>query len=69
MHLKKNIAELSIDIDQFGCDLYFFFKYSFARKEDYKNMQEVTDVFSWYVLKHCSTRWCTIIKVIVRIVE
>ena len=66
---KKNIAELSIDIDQFGCDLHFFFKYSFARKEDYKNMQEVTDVFSWYVLKQCSTRWCTIIKVIVRIVE
>ena len=32
-------------------------------------MQEVTDVVAWYVLKHGSTRWCTIIKVIVRKLE
>ena len=41
---RKGIAELSIDIDQFQCDLHFFFKYSSARREDYKNVQEVTDI-------------------------
>ena len=46
---RKGIAELSIDIDQFPCDLYFLFKYSSARREDYKNVQEVTDVVAWYV--------------------
>ena len=47
---KKGITELSIDIDQFACDLHFFFKCSSARREDYKNMQEVTDVVAWYTL-------------------
>ena len=44
-------------------------KYSSARMEDYKNMQKVIDYVAWYVLKHCSTRWFTIIKVMVKIVE
>ena len=33
----------------------FFFKYSYSRWEDYKNMQEITDIVTWYVLKHCPT--------------
>ena len=37
--------------------------------EDYKNMQKVIDYVAWYVLKHCLTRWFTIIKVMVKIVE
>ena len=32
-------------------------------------MQVTADVFASDVLKHCSTRWCTIIKAIVRILE
>ena len=66
---RKGITELSIDIDQFAFDLHFFSEHSSVRREDYKNMQEVTDVDAWYVLKHRSARWCTIIKVIVGIGE
>ena len=33
------------------------------------NMPEVTDVLAWYVLEHCSTRCCSIMKVILRILE
>ena len=32
-------------------------------------MPEVTDVLAWYVLEHCSTRCCSIMKVILRILE
>ena len=53
---RKGMTKVSIDIDQFACDLDFFFKYSSVRREVCKNMLEVTDLVAWYVLKHCSTR-------------
>ena len=37
---RKGITELGIDIDQFACDLYFFFEYSSARREDYKKCKK-----------------------------
>ena len=46
---RKGISELSIDIDQFLCDMHFFFKYFSTRRKGYKNVQEVTDVATQYV--------------------
>ena len=47
-------------------DIYFFFKYSSVRREDYKEMENLTDVTAEYLLKYwyCSTRWLYIGKVV-----
>ena len=46
-----------------------FFKWSSARREDYSNLQDLTEVASQYVLRHSSVRWLTSKFVLVRIIE
>ena len=59
----------NIDVDQFAIDLHFFFKLSAARREDYREVSQLTDVTSQYVIKHCQTRWLSLDKGLVRIIE
>lgn len=59
----------TIDIEQLLIDLYFFFKYSAKRREEYKGMDEFTEVTAEYLLKYSSTRWLYIGKVCVRLIE
>ena len=47
----------------------FFFKLSSAKREDYKEVQELTDVTAEYLLKYCSTRWLHNGDVVVRMME
>ena len=44
-------------------------KHSPARRLDFKLVSEKTDVTVHYVLRHCHTRWLSIEKVLVRIIE
>ena len=46
-----------------------FFKYSAARREDYKDLESLTNETTHFVLKHCQTRWLSLDKVLVRIIE
>ena len=46
-----------MNIGQFLIDVHFNFKLSSAWWEDYKEVQELTDVTAEYLLKYCSTRW------------
>ena len=64
----KEISEF-LDIEQFLSDLFFFFKYSSARREDYRAMEELTNVTGEYLLNYCSIRWLYIGKVVVRLLE
>ena len=64
----KRIKEV-MDIEQFLIDVHFFFKLSAARREDYKEVQELTDVTAEFLLKYCSTRWLHIGHVVVRMME
>ena len=57
-----NSLKFVIDLDRFAIDLHFFFSLSTARREDFQGMSEITDV-------HCCTRWLSIDKVLVRIIE
>ena len=66
---KKGVKMLPIDIDQFAVDLHGFIKLSSARREDYSNLQDLTEVTSQYVLHHSSVRWPTLKSVLVRIIE
>ena len=63
------IIKSIIDIEQFLCDVHFFFKLSSARREDYRKIEDVTDVAGEFALKYSSTRWLYIGKAIVRVVE
>lgn len=65
------IAAISkhFDVDQFAIDLHFFFKYSAGRREDYATVGEVTDLIAQNLNKHCTTRWISLEKVLVKIIE
>ena len=39
---RKGLSELNVDLDQFACDIYFFFKLSSARREDYSDLEKIT---------------------------
>ena len=58
----------TINLDQIAIDLHFF-KRSAARMEDYKEISAFTEVTSHFVLKHCQTRWLSLDRVLVQIVE
>ena len=47
-----SVKMLPIYIDQFAVDLHGFYKLSSARREDYSNLQDLTEVASQYVLRH-----------------
>ena len=64
-----NSLKSVIDLDRFAIDLHFFFSLSSARREDFQGMSEITDVTVHYLLTHCCTRWLSIDKVLVRIIE
>ena len=64
----KTLKE-TINLDQIAIDLHFFFKHSAARREDYLSVSSITDVTSQFVLKHCQSRWLSLDRVLVRIVE
>ena len=63
-YLKDNV-----NVDQFAIDLHFVFKLSAARREDDRGVSELTDVTTHYVIKHSHTRWLSLDKVLVRIIE
>ena len=59
----KQLKE-TLNIKQLLIYVYFFFKYSSARREDYKEMGNLTDVTAEYLLKYCLTRCCTLAKLL-----
>ena len=58
-----------MDVKQVLIDVHFFFKLSSARREDYVELEELTDVMAEFTFKYCSTRWLYIGKVVVRMME
>lgn len=62
------LKELDFDFDGFAHDLWFFFKNSSARREDYKLTELITEVESAIVLRHVSSRWLTLKKVLIKII-
>ena len=58
-----------IDLDQVATGLYFFFKRSAARREDYKLVETITEITTHYMKKHVESRWLSIDRSLVRILE
>ena len=59
----------TINLGQIALDLHLFKNFSAARREDYKGVSSITKITSHFVLKHCQTRWLSLNRVLVRIVE
>ena len=58
-----------IHLDQIATDLHFFYKRSAARREDYKQVEQITEVTVWYMKKHVESRRVIIDRSLVRILE
>ena len=41
---RQGFKSFECDVDQLACDMYFFLKYSSARRDDYKFVEEITEV-------------------------
>ncbi|XP_066933369.1 uncharacterized protein [Clytia hemisphaerica] len=66
---RKGLSELDFPFDSFFHDLSFYFHLSSARREDYKSMEEITEVTAEYVKKHGPTRWLSMKPVGARVLE
>ena len=66
---RKGLSELNIDLDQFACNIYFFFKLSSALREDYRDLEKIIEVAAAYAIKRSSTRWLSLKFVYIRILE
>ena len=67
--IRKGVAALNFDVDQYALDIHFFVKLSAGRRADYKSIGDVTNIVSEYAIKHSTTRWVTLRKVIVWLIE
>ena len=64
-----SIKAIVVDLDEMATDLHFFFKYSAACREQYKNCDDITGVVTKHLERHCETRWLSLEKVLVKINE
>ena len=66
---QNGVTSLNFDVDQYALDIHFFFKLSVSHRADYKSISSVTNSTAQYALKHSTTRWITLRKVVVRLIE
>lgn len=62
------LKELTFDINTFLYNVWYFFKNSSARREDYKFSELITEIESQVILKHVSSRWLSMRPVQQRII-
>ena len=65
---RKGVSSLRFNVDQFALDINFFSKLSAGRRANYQKISEVTDIVE-DALKHSTTRWVTLRRVLVRLIE
>ena len=66
--LVKTLSEI-VDLDQMAIDFHFFFKYSAGRREDFEKVSEITGVLTQHLNKHCTSRWISLDRVLVKLIE
>ena len=65
----KGLEHYGKDVDQLCLDLYSLFKYSAARREDFKEVQVEMELDTNNFLQHTEVRWLSIGPSIKRILE
>ena len=66
---RKAITTFDFNFDEFFCNIHFFFKLSCGRREDLKDMKNITNISVQSALCHVETRWLSIKRVAVRIIN
>ena len=66
---KNGLKELHFPFNSFSLDLSFFFHLSNARREDFRSMENVTDIIAHFMKKHGPTRWLFMKLVSMRFLE
>lgn len=66
---RKGVQAFDFDIDGFVLDSSFFFKLSACRREDYLAMEVVTDLAARFALRHVTSRWLSLRKACLRLLE
>ena len=66
---EHGLKFLNFDVEQFIVDINSFFKLSSALRENFRALEEVTELPAHFTIKHSSTRWVTLKKVAVRLLE
>ena len=67
----KGLSKLSFDVDQFSNDIFFWFKLSAGRREDYAEVQieELMEQSGQYFVRPVSSRWLSLGPVCERLIE
>ena len=66
---RKGVSSLRFNVDQFALDIHFFFKLSTDCRADYQKISEVINIVAEFALKHSTTRWVALRKILVRLIE
>ena len=66
---QRGKTSMSFILGQFFTEIYFFFKLSSARQEDYWSLNCLTGTLGKFVIKHVETGWLSMKQVAVRVVE
>ena len=61
---RKGVSSLRFNVDQFALYIHLFFKLSAGSRADYQKISEVTDIVAKCALKHSTTRWVTLRRVL-----
>ena len=64
-----NALKPILDLDQVATDLHFFFKRSATRREDYKMVENITEITTHYMKKHVESRWLSTDRSFVPVLE
>lgn len=66
---SKGLAKLNFDLDKLPHNLHFFFKFSAARRQDFALSELETELEAQQMLRHVSSRWLSLKKVLARILQ
>ena len=64
-----NVLNPILDLYQVTTDLHFIFKRYTARRKDYKMVENITEITTYYMEKHVESCWLRIDRPLVRILE
>ena len=64
--VKDGLKALPLKVDDLLVDIFYYFKHSSKRIQDFKEFQEFTETDEEEILKHCPTRWLSLERVVNR---
>ena len=54
-NFRKAITTFDFNFDYFFCNIHFFFELSSGQRDDFKDMENITNISVQYALRHVET--------------